>query len=604
MSPMTAEDLAVPAVASGGGDERHEHLVQFYDSDDALFQVVGDYLAGGLELGEPVVVIATPEHCEGFCTRLRAQGLEVDTALFKGRFKRLDARQTLATFMRDGVPDWSLFKATIEQHLAPFLPLSEKHRLRAYGEMVDLLWSDGQTDAAIKLEEMWNDLQALHCFSLFCAYAIGRFDEEPAELRRVCGTHTHVVQAEGDRELPMERDPARTPYSHNLALEIAHRKEVERALRKSVRQLRQAQAENEISRKHLQDFVDNANIGLHWVDASGKILWANPAECELLGYQNNEYVGHHIAEFHLDAPVIANILARLMRNESLDDYPARLRAKDGSTKHVRISSTAYREIGKFIHSRCFTRDATAEKRLEEDRATQDWRTGAFARITAAIAAAVSNEEVYDAVVVQIAAALVASSAGLWILSDDGQTAQLVRSIGYAKPAEQSLRNLRLDQSPALPILEAIRTGKPLFIESRAELLARYPHLDSMAAPAQSNNIACIPLAVQGRTLGGFGFTFDSPAVGRNPTELLTMNAGYCAQALERLRLLADNERAKVRAETLYALAGAANQATNIEEIFGKSLVCTRHRHGRRTFVDPGLRCGWCHALSGLARPLR
>ncbi len=117
--------------------------------------------------------------------------------------------------------------------------------------------------------------------------------------------------------------------------------------------------------RELADFIENAPVGLHWVGADGAILWANQAELELLGYTREEYIGRHIAEFHADESVISDILAWLTKNETLQGYEARLRCKDGSIRHVLISSNVWREGGEFIHTRCFTRDITDRKRAEE-----------------------------------------------------------------------------------------------------------------------------------------------------------------------------------------------------------------------------------------------
>lgn len=116
----------------------------------------------------------------------------------------------------------------------------------------------------------------------------------------------------------------------------------------------------------LADFVDNAAVALHWVARDGIILWANRAELSLLGYSPDEYIGHHIAEFHADRAVIEEMLRRLARNETLQNYEARLRAKDGSIRHVLISSNVLWRDGKFVHTRCFTRDITDRKRAEEE----------------------------------------------------------------------------------------------------------------------------------------------------------------------------------------------------------------------------------------------
>ena len=112
---------------------------------------------------------------------------------------------------------------------------------------------------------------------------------------------------------------------------------------------------------------ENGALGLHFVGPDGTILNANQAELELLGYSREEYIGHHIAEFHVDRPVIDDILARLARNETLKNYEARLRAKDGSIKHVLITSNVLWNDRGFVHTRCFTRDITDRKRVEEDR---------------------------------------------------------------------------------------------------------------------------------------------------------------------------------------------------------------------------------------------
>jgi PAS domain S-box-containing protein len=114
----------------------------------------------------------------------------------------------------------------------------------------------------------------------------------------------------------------------------------------------------------LADFLDNASVGLHCVGADGRILWANTAEMKLLGFGPEEYIGRHIAEFHIEQDVIADILARLARNETLCNYEARLRAKDGSIKHVLISSNVLWVDGRFVHTRCFTRDITDRKDAE------------------------------------------------------------------------------------------------------------------------------------------------------------------------------------------------------------------------------------------------
>jgi PAS domain S-box-containing protein len=126
----------------------------------------------------------------------------------------------------------------------------------------------------------------------------------------------------------------------------------------------------------LKDFFDNGPIGLHLVAADGTILRANRAELQLLGYSADEYVGRNIAEFHVDQPVLDEILSCLLENGRLDQRPARLRAKDGSIKHVLISSNSRMKEGEFVNTRCFTIDVTDRVRAEEMLREHDKRLAA------------------------------------------------------------------------------------------------------------------------------------------------------------------------------------------------------------------------------------
>lgn len=150
---------------------------------------------------------------------------------------------------------------------------------------------------------------------------------------------------------PLRDGAGRVRGAIATALDITDRKRVEAELRDSQRDL--------------TDFFENANVGLHWVGPGGVILRANQAELDMLGYEREEYIGRHIRDFHADGPVIDDILARLLRGETLHDYPARLRCKDGSIRDVLINSSGAFQEGRFLHTRCFTRDVTERKQAEE-----------------------------------------------------------------------------------------------------------------------------------------------------------------------------------------------------------------------------------------------
>ena len=114
----------------------------------------------------------------------------------------------------------------------------------------------------------------------------------------------------------------------------------------------------------LEDFVEQAVVGLHKVAPDGTILWANAADARLLGYEPVEYVGRSIMDFHADPQACARIMARLLAGEALREEPAVLRCKDGSLRYVLISSNGHFENGRFVNTRCFTIDVTRQRETE------------------------------------------------------------------------------------------------------------------------------------------------------------------------------------------------------------------------------------------------
>lgn len=137
-------------------------------------------------------------------------------------------------------------------------------------------------------------------------------------------------------------------------------------LLKKLAQYENDKAELEFRVEELNDFIENASMPLHWVDGNGIILWANKAELDSLGFTKEEYIGFPISLFHADQHVIQDILTRLTDNETLHNYPARLKCKDGSLRHVLINSNVLWKDGEFIHTRCFTRDITDLVTAEEE----------------------------------------------------------------------------------------------------------------------------------------------------------------------------------------------------------------------------------------------
>lgn len=154
------------------------------------------------------------------------------------------------------------------------------------------------------------------------------------------------------------RAPTEPVGGHDAAEEL---RRTRAALAQRTDELARARELLRRSEQELADFLDHASIGLRWVGPDGTILRANRAELEMLGYERNEYVGHHIAAFHVDRDAIANALRRLAAGETLREYEARMWCKDGSIKHVLVEWSVRWENGRFLHTRCVTRDITDRK---------------------------------------------------------------------------------------------------------------------------------------------------------------------------------------------------------------------------------------------------
>jgi hypothetical protein len=172
-----------------------EHLVQIYEDDAVFLDTLAEFVAGGIVQGEAVIVIATPKHREGLQKRLAAKAISVAAAQSSDQLVLLDAEQTMAQFLIDKWPDDALFHEVIggiiERAKGP------GRKVRAFGEMVAVMWTQGYCGATIRLEHLWADFCRDQKFSLFCAYPKTGFTEDAADdIGRLCALHTQVLSAE------------------------------------------------------------------------------------------------------------------------------------------------------------------------------------------------------------------------------------------------------------------------------------------------------------------------------------------------------------------------------------------------------------------------
>src|SRR6266566_8891524 len=172
------------------------HLVQFYEKEVFLYDRVTDFMSDGLRGRDAAVLIATGAHREGVESRLARKGVDLPHLTAGGRYHALDAQDTLSRFMIDGAPDALRFANTI----GPVMRTARggDRRVLAFGEMVALLWADGNRVAAIRLEELWNELAQHEAFALLCAYPISHFDDAAyaQPFADINAAHTSVTPAE------------------------------------------------------------------------------------------------------------------------------------------------------------------------------------------------------------------------------------------------------------------------------------------------------------------------------------------------------------------------------------------------------------------------
>jgi len=177
----------------GRGDSTSEHIVQFFDSDDSRADSVARFLTDGFRNGESAIVIARPLSWTGIVERLERFRIPVQKALSDGRLLVKDAADTLQRISRFGSPDPRLFAVTIEKPAEAF---ARGRRVRAYGEMVDLLAQRSDLNDAIVLEQLWNRLLDRVPMHLMCGYSAAHFVSTGTHraLREICSIHSEIHQ--------------------------------------------------------------------------------------------------------------------------------------------------------------------------------------------------------------------------------------------------------------------------------------------------------------------------------------------------------------------------------------------------------------------------
>jgi CheY-like chemotaxis protein len=172
-------------------EPRPDHAVFFYREDAHLGAHVADYLADGLERGEVAVAVATAAHTAEIRRALTLRGVDVPALESAGLLELFDAEETLAGLLTNGSLSAARFRVLATKLITTAAARATSGRVRVFGEMVAILWQQGDVSAAVELEQLWNALTPELPFSILCSY--------PATASRgrraddLCNVHTTVV---------------------------------------------------------------------------------------------------------------------------------------------------------------------------------------------------------------------------------------------------------------------------------------------------------------------------------------------------------------------------------------------------------------------------
>jgi PAS domain S-box-containing protein len=317
-----------------------EHVVYFYQESDALLESLTDFIGSALGAGSAAVIIATKVHLDGLQQRLKACGLDIQLAGRQGRYLALDASALLSQITVDGMPDGIRFEETVGKAIGRISAAHKGPRpqMVAFGEMVALLWTEGKIEAAIRLEQLWNELAKKYSFSLRCAYPMASCHGEKniQPLVRVCAEHSAAQFQDGDS--------FRSRGEGKIAL---HRTEERFRL--------------------LVDAVQDYAIFM--LDVHGHVSSWNTGAQRIKGYAVSEIIGKHFSVFYPEEDLQAGKPQRELevaaKEGRFEDEGWRLR-KDGSRFWANVIISAIRDdSGELIGFGKVTRDFTEKLNANE-----------------------------------------------------------------------------------------------------------------------------------------------------------------------------------------------------------------------------------------------
>lgn len=176
------------------------HIVQLYQDDAFFGEAITHFTAAGLSKGESVIIVATDPHWENISSRLKGRGFQVADLQRGGRLLRLDANLTLPKFLVNNMPDARMFKDIARATIKKARAASPGPGIRWWGEMVNVLYVEGNGRGSTRLEELFDEVSHEESVSIFCSFFMDKFDRNiyDGPLGDVCRTHRHLIPVQDE----------------------------------------------------------------------------------------------------------------------------------------------------------------------------------------------------------------------------------------------------------------------------------------------------------------------------------------------------------------------------------------------------------------------
>jgi PAS domain S-box-containing protein len=365
------------------------HAVQFYEDDGVFIESLSEWAGAALGAGGACVVISTQDHHRKLIEHLNGNCIDVSRTVAEGRFIHLDARRTLDRFMVQGQPDRGRFREAIEPVIErAMIALRPGTRtMAAFGEMVAILWAEGNHQAAIEVEHLWSELIPRYKLHLRCAYPLGSFAHQSYSdmFDTICSEHSAVVPPESYSALASagERDRLVSALQQKASAvdavveerekEVAHRKVVEEKLRRT----------EEFTRNIIESSADCVKV----LDLDGRIQYMSPSGQRTMEITDaSQFLNKKWVELWSDEDrTRAEAALTEARDGGVGCYQGDSQTMGGTTKSwdVRITPALDRH-GKIERLVAVSRDMT-ELKMAQHLAIQSEKLAATGRLAATIA---------------------------------------------------------------------------------------------------------------------------------------------------------------------------------------------------------------------------